>query len=287
MTVTTDLAKLAEAAGDRLALPRVERLCIPPQIPDPGMQGEFGVVMLSDGSAGFFFALLGDTLRRLHAGVDEAGAAGGSPLALAAAIESADPVERAVALGAISAVSQHVFRRAGYRPRPAANSTGGGSFAADDHVGMVGLFPSLSRRLRAEGVRLTVLELREDRVQQGEGFEVTLDPTRLTGCNKVLCTASTLINGTLDAVLSHCAGAEHVALIGPSASCFPDPLFSRRVHVVGGASVLAPQALVSRLGRGEPWGDAIARYTIEARAYPGFYALLDAASRARPQQGPS
>ena len=281
MSVARELLALAEAAERRLALAAVSAILVPPRRDHPPMQGEFGVVMLADGSAGFFYALLEDTLRRLHEELDRAGAAGLPPLVLAGRIESEDALERAVALGAISAISQHVFRRAGFTPPAAKSSLGGEAFGPDDHVGMVGLFPSLSRRLRDQGVPLTVLELREDRVQREPRFEVTLDPSKLGRCNKILCTASTLINGTLDAVLAECTSAERVSLIGPSASTFPDPLFGRGIDVVGGARVADPRALRTRLQIGDGWGDAVERYTIWPGAYPGFEGLLDTVPRSR------
>jgi len=278
VAVTDALLACAERVAARLAPPAVAALHVPAEHLGAGIEGEFGLVVLDDGSAGLFFALLGDTLRRLRHDLRAPDATGRSPLALARGIGSDDEVERAVALGAISALTRHLFRRAGYTPPSAANALGGAELSPADHVGMVGLFPSLARRIREQGVTLTVLELRAEKVERAERYEVTLDPARLRGCNRILCTASTLINGTLDAVLTHAAHAEHVALIGPSASCFPDPLFERGVHVVGGSAVLHADALAARIARGEPWGNAVSRYAIDARAYPGLDALLDAAS---------
>ena len=273
-TTTEDLLACAERVCGCLALPAVKALHVPAVRDNPGMESEFGLVVLEDGSAGFFFALLGDTLNRLHREVGSTSAAGRSPLLLARGIGHKDPVQRAVALGAISAITQHVFKAAGYVPTEAANSLGGSAFSPADHVGMVGLFPSLAKRLRAQGVALTVLELRAEKVQRDGNFQVTLDPAALRDCNRILCTASTLINGTLDAVLEHVAGATHVALIGPSASCFPDPLFARGIHVLGGAAVLDADELAMRLANGDPWGEAVRRYTIDAAAYPGLDRLL-------------
>jgi uncharacterized protein (DUF4213/DUF364 family) len=275
--VAASLLACVYRAAARLELPPVAHLHLPEQREKPGMESEFGLVVLDDGSAGLFFALLGDTLHRLHSELQHADTAGRSPLALARGIVDDDPVTRAVALGAISAISQHLFARVGYEPPDARNAMGGTGFTPGDHVGMVGLFPSLARRLREQGIPLTVLELRAEKVSREPGFEVTLDPGRLRGCNRILCTASTLINGTLDSVLASVADAEHVALIGPSASCFPDPLFARGIRAVGGARVVDSAALAQRLAQGEAWGNAVRRYVIEADAYPGLDTLLEQA----------
>lgn len=277
MGIGAQLLSLVRAVDEHLSLPSVTALYLPPPTPDPTIEAEFALVVLADGSAGFFFALLGDTLQRLHREVDRGGAVGVDPMTLCAGIESDDPVIRAVALGAISAVSQHLFRRARLVLPAAGSSLGGMDFSSADRVGMVGLFPSLARRLREQDIPLTVIELRADRVQSEGNFQVTLDPAQLRGCNKVLCTASTLLNDSLDEVLGHCTGAQEVALIGPSASCFPDPLFQRGIHVVGGSEVRDAKLLLSRLDRGQRWGDAVRRYTLDSGSYPGIQALLERA----------
>jgi uncharacterized protein (DUF4213/DUF364 family) len=274
LSIAADLLLVTRRVATCIDVPPVTQIVVPPGGRDAGIEGEFGLVVLEDGSAGFFFALLGDTLARLQARAHGPGRPESAALALAEGMASDDSVERAVALGVICAVTQHLFRRAGFRPGAAANALGGGAFSAADHVGMVGLFPSLARRLRDQGVRLTVLELRPDKIERGPRFQVTMDPRQLRHCNTILCTASTLINGTLDAVLALCARAQRIALIGPSASCFPDPLFARGIHVVGGAAVTDTAALLARLGRGESWGETVERYTIDAGVYPGTSTLL-------------
>ena len=59
-------------------------------------------------------------------------------------------------LAAINAVTQHVFRRAGYEPDLAANSLGSLRIGPGDRVGMIGFFPPLVERVRALGLPLTV-----------------------------------------------------------------------------------------------------------------------------------
>ena len=65
-----------------------------------------------------------------------------------------------------------------------------------------------------------------------------------------------------------------IALIGPSASCFPDSLFARGIHVVGGATVLDADTLAARLANGDPWGETVRRYAIDVADYPGLDTLL-------------
>jgi len=274
VSVAAEMLAIMREADSRLALPAVARLHVPRPVADPSMDAEFGLVSLADGSTGFFYAWLGDTLQRLCDEQDRPRVLGRTAMEIAAGFESEDPVARTVGLGAISAVAQHVFRRAGLPLERAASSFGGLSISDADHVGMVGLFPSLAKRLRERGVRLTVVELNAAKVEVGEGFEVTLDASKLRRCNRILCTASTLLNDTLDDILRHCAHAEQLAVIGPTAACFPDPLFARGVDSVGGSTVVDIEGLLGRIERGESWGDTVRRYTLDASSYPGFRSLI-------------
>ena len=62
-----DLIELVSRIDPRLQVPPVERIYVPPRVRQAGLAGEFGVLVLADGSAGLFFAILGDTLAELHA----------------------------------------------------------------------------------------------------------------------------------------------------------------------------------------------------------------------------
>jgi uncharacterized protein (DUF4213/DUF364 family) len=275
LTIAADLVALTRAAGRHPNLPRIDRVFVPPLQPDPPRDAEFGLISLEDGSAGFFYAWLGRTQERLrlHPGLNRL--AGTPVLDLAERFDGGDEVDTAIGIGAISAVYQHLLRSSRYQPDTTTNSMARMRFGHGDRVGMVGYFPPLVEKLRALRVPLTVIEKKAELVGITEGVEVTLDSARLGGCNKVLCTAATLLNHTLDEVLTCCPDTSTVAIIGPTAGCFPDPLFQRGVNIIGGSQVIDLDKLLSRLERGEPWGDAVRKYTIEANAYPGSATLME------------
>jgi uncharacterized protein (DUF4213/DUF364 family) len=240
-------------------IPRVRALHLPPA-PTPGQKhGEFVAVELDDGSIGLGYALLGDTwsaLRELapKTGGSSAAGPGADALALAGGWRHDDPAARAVGLAAVNALSRHVLDRAGIVPPAAADALGGLTPRPGDHVGMVGLFPPLLAPLRATGARITVLELRADLVGARDGVEITLDPGALAGCQQVLCTATTLLNHTLDGVLAACRGAREFALVGPGAGCLPEPLFRHGVTCVAGTWITDAAGLIDALVQGRPWG---------------------------------
>jgi uncharacterized protein (DUF4213/DUF364 family) len=106
------------------------------------------------------------------------------------------------------------------------------------------------------------------------GMEVTLDTRRLADCNKVIITGTTLLNHTLDHILEHCSRATMVMMLGPSASCLPDPLLKRGVTLVGGFHVTSAALFTQRWSVGERWREAGLRYGIASAEYPGLPAIF-------------
>jgi len=192
--------------------------------------------------------LLQDTYARLAAGDGGVGGlSGAEALAVARRYGHGDAVGRTLGMAAINALSRCVFDRVGYVAPPSADSIGELDPHAGDHVGMVGLFTPLLGRCTAAGARVTVIELRSELAGEHDGYRVTLDPSELGRCNKVLCTSSVLLNGTVDRVLDQCAHAAQLAMIGPGAGCLPDPLFARGVTLLGGSWVTDAGGVVEAL----------------------------------------
>ncbi len=267
MSIVPEILALTRTIHDEFTLPRVGRVYVPPVRHDKA-HADFGLVVLDDGSAGLFYVSQEESLTRLRAATKETTT--GSPAwALARELNSHDAGRRGLAFGAISAITQHFLKRAGYKTP----SQRGMDFKPQDHVGMVGLFPTLVDHLRQRGIPLTVIEQRTELMQSEINFQVTLDAAQLNTCNKILCTAATLLNDTIDDILPHCADATWITVIGPSAGCLPDPLFVRGVHAVGGSRVIDADTLLARMQTGEPWRDSVEKYVLEAVQYPGFAAL--------------
>ena len=79
------------------------------------------------------------------------------------------------------------------------------------------------------------------------------------------------------AVLASCRGASYFGIIGPGAGCLPDPLFKRGVSTMGGARVVALEAVIAALTAGKRWGDGVEKYCIERDRYAGVEQLLSRA----------
>jgi uncharacterized protein (DUF4213/DUF364 family) len=174
----------------------------------------------------------------------------------------------------VNALTALLFERAGFAPGAAADTIGELDPGPADHVGMIGLFPPLVPRILRSGARLIVLELKPGLAGEHEGWRVTLDPEDLRGCDKVLCTSTVLLNDTAGAAIGACSGARVLAVVGPGASCLPDPLFARGVTLVGGTWIVDRTGLRDAILAGTPWGPTARKTAIRPAEYPGFEALL-------------
>jgi hypothetical protein len=274
------LSALSLAFADTPA-PRVRALHLPPAPWNGSRDGEFGALELDDGSLGLSYVLLDGTLAALVGGARGEALVGADALAVARGWAHGRGDERTLGFAAVNALTRHLFDRAGFAPPDATDSIGGLAPQPGEHIGMVGYFPPLVGRVTACGARLTVLELKADLLGHGDGFRVTLDPRDLEGCDKLLSTSTVLLNDTLDEVLSHCAAARAFAMIGPGASCLPDPLFRRGVTLLGGVWIEHAEAFKHALATGQPWGRHARKFALARSDYPGIEVLL---KRARPQR---
>lgn len=272
-SVASELLDLLSRFGDRSPLPRVKALHLPPASAAGTKDGEFCALELDDGSLGLSYVMLDDTLAELASG-DTSGVVGLPALDLAQTFLSASGARRVLGFAAINALSQCLFARAGFVFDHDSDSLGGLTPGPADHVGMIGHFTPLIPRIVDSGARLTVAELNPEFAGERDGYRVTLDPTELDSCNKILSTSTVLLNDTLDAVLAHCRNANWFTMVGPNAGCLPDPLFARGVSAVGGVQVIDRDAFVAALRAGERWGPFVRKYAINKGDYPGAEVLL-------------
>ena len=111
-----------------------------------------------------------------------------------------------------------------------------------DVFGMVGDFPPVMNKIAPMTDDIYVFEFN---VKEGSGFYTSEEEQLyLPKCSHVLITASTLINHTLDDVLSYCNNAKEVYLVGPSAPLCPEVLNGYNVTVIAGSIVKRPDLIM-------------------------------------------
>lgn len=98
-----------------------------------------------------------------------------------------------------------------------------------ERVAMVGLFRPIVSRIEATGVILSVIERDTPEKERRE---------ILGACSVAIITATTLLNGTLEGILSELGRPRHVALIGPSTPLCEEIFRGSPVTHLGGSAIV-------------------------------------------------
>lgn len=273
MSIRDELVLLARQAYASLAPITVSRVLVIDPRPSADRDAEFGMVELDDGSAGLYYAWLGPSQSDMQSRFKGMTFSGISPLELVEYVYSDSDGERSIGIATINALTEAFYRASGYKPPEAPDSVGGIKFEPTDHVGMIGYFPPLVRQLRNKRLPMTIVERKVHLLESDDTMRVTLDPSLLYGCNKVICTGATLLNNSLDNMLQYCHQADTVALLGPTVGFFPDPLLKRDIDRIGGTRVVDTDRARISLEKGHKIGDSAIRTLITKNTYPGFEAL--------------
>jgi len=115
---------------------------------------------------------------------------------------------------------------------------------AGDIVTMIGYFGPLVSEITRKTSELYVSEMKtivDNRVKilsQSETSEA------LSASDVVLISGSTLVNKTMNEILSLTGNAREVVLLGPTASVVPQPLFKRGITAVMGIRILNPEKML-------------------------------------------
>ena len=279
MSINDDYQRIGERIARHLGHPQIAGMHLPTPVDDEDFRDEFGFVFLADGSVGPFYVSMGGMLQQLWTRYPEPARFSADTAELLTGFSERGLPERALALGAYNALSAALYRRAHYVPPDRAAAAAQQWPPAGNRVGMVGYFRPLVDRLLGKGAEVVVLERVPQRIPAREGITATTVAADLRACSQVLCTASTLVNDSLDELLATLGGGVRIELIGPSGSGAPDPLFARGIASVGGIQFGDRTQLLAQLAAGESWGGAGRKFEVTPPDYPGIDALL---RRARP-----
>lgn len=117
-----------------------------------------------------------------------------------------------------------------------------------DTFGMVGDFGPILQGVRKNTEHIYVFEQNTDK-EAGLYAEADI-PLYLPKCDVVVVTATSIINHTIDGVLSHCTGAREVCLVGPSSPLCPEVFKNHNVTLLAGDVVTDPEQILRIVSQG-------------------------------------
>jgi uncharacterized protein (DUF4213/DUF364 family) len=114
--------------------------------------------------------------------------------------------------------------------------------------GMVGEFRPILNEVKKKTDNIYVFE--QDVSGDGTLYSSDTIPQHLPKCDVVVVTATSLINQTIDEVLSYCGNARQVCLVGPSTPLCPEVFRRSNVQLLAGSVVTNPQQILEIVSQG-------------------------------------
>jgi uncharacterized protein (DUF4213/DUF364 family) len=118
-------------------------------------------------------------------------------------------------------------------------------------ITVVGGFQTYIQKISETNNKLYVLELNENALSE-EQKQFYLPANQYTNIlpvsDIVIITGLTLVNNTIDGLLSSISPKTQVLVTGPSSSIIPDVLFKNKVNIIGATRITDPDLLFSVVG---------------------------------------
>jgi uncharacterized protein (DUF4213/DUF364 family) len=210
----------------------------------------FTGVKLSTGHVGLCHSLQSETSAKCCQIVRRAGTLAGTPaLSLAEFIESWDIIERVVGAATLNALSQIILARQSQNYEISeGNLIDQIDIGQADTVALVGNIRPIVSVIRSKTRKLYIFE-RGGIVDEDVLPDIACEEF-LPKSNVVIITGTAFANGTIDRVLELSSKARYIALIGPSATLVPDPLFERGVSAIAGVIVVDSEKAMQIVAEG-------------------------------------
>jgi uncharacterized protein (DUF4213/DUF364 family) len=156
---------------------------------------------LEGGAVGVSFVLLPDGKMEEYTALQLSDFVGKPLCRFALEFGNDHPLKEMIGLAAINAICQHVMRETKFEVDSATDSLGLLSISEGDRVGMVGLFYGLIKPIKQVNAELVVIEKNEKLIQKYPDLPITMDASKLSTCNKILCSGTTILNNLIQLTL--------------------------------------------------------------------------------------
>ncbi len=172
------------------------------------------------------------------------------------ALNSTEPIKTAIAIATLNALSATCWERRStgqYIMREGLDALGVVRMPEGASVAVVGAIVPTLKTLKTRGGNWWVIEQDMRRLKEDEiPHFVPADRSDevIPQADVLIVTGATLVNHTLEPILAAAREEAEIAVIGPTASLLPEPLFERGVRVVGGVWVKRPDELLEVLAAG-------------------------------------
>lgn len=276
MLISEEFREIIIKLSNEFPIPKISRIFFPHYSEfKPSKKEKFMAMGLESGAVGLSYTLMPEPHEEEYDNLKESYFIGQNPVDIALKFgKSNDPIKNMLGLAAINSICQHILKITKFNLDFTTNSIGLFSISKGDHVGMVGLFNPLLQIIKESGAELIVIEKKENLIKRFPDLNITLDPRELRHCNKILCTASTILNNTLDEIIKNCPPDSKISVIGPTAGFLPDPLFKRGVDVVGGTFIYNADQFFKILEQKKRWGLTTKKYCFQKEIYQGFQSMI-------------
>ena len=172
------------------------------------------------------------------------------------ALTSREPMKTAIAIAALNALSAVCWDRGmsgNYEVKLDMDAQEAVRMPEGTSVAVIGAFVPTLRALTQRGGTWWVIE-QDPKTLKGEEL-VHFVPAEqsqqiIEKADVLIITGVTLVNHTLEEILKFARPNAEIAVMGPTASLLPEPLFDRGVRVVGGIRVNQPDELLDVLAAG-------------------------------------
>ena len=182
--------------------------------------------------------------------------AGRDAWSLAVYAASDAPLDRAVGIASLNALSARALTRAvphGCTLIPGQDALDAAGVRPVDRVVLVGAFTPFLKVLKGNVSDLRVIDKHPTALREDEAA-LWRSPTRafetIADADVVIISGSALVEGGLDGLLDAATAARRVVLAGPTASPWPPTFFARGVDVIGGVRITAGEKAMQVVSEG-------------------------------------